>query len=305
MQIFLIQGESLTENPVRRRLRDGAFPSKFPGLPSYLSIKIPPRRPQSTSFEERRNKKIQETENQAAEFLESDRVPSFEDISTEKLALPSSWNIITWKDEKQFILEEMVLDEESKPKLGFSLTVLKTLQFQLVVDDKFLSTSKVNHITKKQVIERYSDIFNILAFLKSYHESTVTKEDVIEHCIKKLNFAIESCDNTEIVTKLSFINSQLSLLNGPAQSRRYSPSFIWTALSWMKTSPALYRLLQTEGFLTLPSIGYLKQISSSFTLESGLSTSVISYLETREKQLTSEQKTVSLVLDEVNYSIVN
>ena len=303
---FLIPGESLTGDPVRRRLKDGAFPTKFPGLPSYLSIKIPPKRLQSTSFEERQNKKVQEAENQAAEFLESDCVQSFAEISDEKLRFPPSWNIITWKDDKQLVLEEIVFDEDSKPKLGFSLTVFETLQFQLVSEDRFVSTSKVHHIAKKQVIERYSDISNILAFLKSYQESAVTKEDIIDHCIKKLSSALEDCDkNSEISTKLSFISSQLSLLNGPAQSRRYSPSFIWTALSWMKTSPALYRLLLSEGTLTLPSIGYLKQISSSFSLESGLSTGVISYLDTRAKQLTAEQKTVSLILDEVMHESKN
>ena len=80
---------------------------------------------------------------------------------------------------------------------------------------------------------------------------------------------------------------------------RYRPEFVWTALSWMKTSPALYRVLQTDGLLTLPTMRYLKRISSSFSLETGLSTGVISYLKTRCASLSQEQKSVVLMIDEV------
>ena len=162
-----------------------------------------------------------------------------------------------------------------------------------------LPASKVNHICKLQLIKRHSDILNLLAFLRSY-KGTEKVEDVIEHCIRKLNAAIAECDeNLFIFKKLSFIKSQLKLVKQAGLSRRYPPTFIWTALSWFKTSPALYRLLLSDGLMTLPSIGYLKQISGSFSLETGLSTCVITYLDTRIKHLEENQKTVSLLIDEV------
>ena len=73
----------------------------------------------------------------------------------------------------------------------------------------------------------------------------------------------------------------------------------------MKTSPALYRVLQTDGVLTLPSMRYLKQIASSFSLETGLSAGVISYLKTRVANLSEEQKSVALMIDEVSLMFYN
>ena len=73
----------------------------------------------------------------------------------------------------------------------------------------------------------------------------------------------------------------------------------------VKTSPSLYPLLQNDGLLALPSIGYLKQISSSFSLETGLSTGVCSYLKTRIASLSQEEKTVVLMIDEVLVCEIN
>ncbi len=269
-----------------------------------MSTKAPAKRSGNASFEERQRKEVLRTEQESNTFLKSDQVNDFEDLTGRAIDFPSSWNIVSWKDEEKIVLEEVTFDEESKPKFAFSLTVFRSLKFVLVSGDSILPLSKVSHISKTQMIKRHSDISNLLAFLRSY-KGTDKVEDVTEHCIRKLNAAIAECDeNSLIFKKLSFIKSQLNLVKQTGLSRRYPPAFIWTALSWFKTSPALYRLLLSDGLMTLPSIGYLKQISGSFSLETGLSTSVISYLDTRIIHLEENQKTVSLLIDEV-FSLYN
>jgi hypothetical protein len=68
--------------------------------------------------------------------------------------------------------------------------------------------------------------------------------------------------------------------------RRYSARLLWMAITWMKTGPAVYR--------------HLHRLSNAYTLETGLSSSTIAYLQERIKPLTESEKTVELLIDEVS-----
>jgi hypothetical protein len=131
-------------------------------------------------------------------------------------------------------------------------------------------------------------------------------EDVIGHCILKLTKILEGpqvIDESK-GKKISFLIEQLQLANQTVHSRRYSTNFLWSAISWLKTSPVLYKLLIEDGLLTLPSSSYLKQLSGAFSLESGLSSSTMAYLAERIKNLSDQDKTVALAIDEVIYYVI-
>ena len=183
----------------------------------------------------------------------------------------------------------------------FNLSIQNDLQFSMFSHGVSIPLSKVSYITPNGRIERYSDISNLMAFLKNYSEMPPESLDLIDHCVKLLRKLIQESPDTDetLVKKVSFILEQLTLAKQNPNSRRYSTSFLWSAIIWMKTSPALYKLISDDGFLTLPSQSYLKQLSSSFSLESGLSTSTILYLKERIKHLTDREKTVGLAIDEV------
>ena len=230
--------------------------------------------------------------------METDKIASFEDIILNPPVLPSTWKIISWQNEEKLVLEEIIFDEEGKPKLGYSLTILESLAFNLVKGETKLPASRVKHICKFERIERFSDVSNILAFLRSDLNLKENQKDQLKLCVSNLSTFIEAQDEaSDEYKKLLFLRDQLALIN--KTHRRYCSSFVWTALTWFKTSPALYRLIQKDGLLTLPSIRYLKQISSSFSLETGLSTGVCSYLKTRISALSQEERTVVLMIDEV------
>ena len=70
-------------------------------------------------------------------------------------------------------------------------------------------------------------------------------------------------------------------------------------MTWNTISPALYRQLLDEAFLTLPSVRYLKRITSSLSVETGLTNSTIEYLKARLKSLSEWDKIIALLMDEV------
>ena len=172
---------------------------------------------------------------------------------------------------------------------------------KLYSQDFLLPATKVSHITNSGKIERQSDISNILAFLNNFSDMPANPEDVVDHCVLKLTKVLEESQNIDEVKskKISFLVEQLQLANQTVHSRRYSTNFLWAAIGWLKTSPVLYKLLIDDGFLTLPSCSYLKQLSGAFSLESGLSPSATAYLTERIKTLSDQEKTVALAIDEV------
>lgn len=125
----------------------------------------------------------------------------------------------------------------------------------------------------------------------------------INHCMQKLIYVCDQLgEREELQQKVTFLTEQLRLLGSKPNSRRYSTSFLWSCLKWMKTSPALYKVLLHEQLITMPSIGYLKEISSAFSLQSGLSPATLAYLQERVKPLAPQEKIVSLLIDEVCFT---
>jgi hypothetical protein len=285
-----------------RRLKKEAIPRRFPNCPSYLSTKKPKERSETSTSTARRRKQAEKAESEAELFLGLDSVESFEELS-DKLPtqFPPSWSVTTLKDEDKIVLEDLTVDEDGKPTLKFSLTILKSLEFVLSSKDVIVPTSKVKHITLNKKIQRHSDVLNILAFLNSFSDGQPNVQDVINYCISKLSDAGKEVqtENSSLSTKIEFLIEQLKLSIVPPGGRRYSARLLWTAITWMKTGPAVYRLLLADGSLTLPTFSHLHRLSNAYTLETGLSSSTIAYLQERIKPLTESEKTVELLIDEV------
>ncbi len=287
-----------------KRLKSDAVPRIFPGLPSYLSVPKPKDRPSTSTSTARRERQAQALEDEAKLFLSQDNIENFEQLSANiPTDFPPSWNIITLKNEEQIFFDEISFNEEGKPAFRFSLSVKTDLELCLFSKDISVPVSKVLYITDNGRIKRYSDVFNILAFLNSYSEVPPKPEDVINSCISKLNGLLENVDDEEEnqLKKVSFILEQLKLVNQSPHKRRYSTNFLWMAITWQKTSPVLYKLMSQEAFLTLPSTSYLKQLSGAFSLQSGVSPSTMAYLKERVSNLTAEEKVVALAIDEVSF----
>jgi len=103
---------------------------------------------------------------------------------------------------------------------------------------------------------------------------------VVKNCAKKLSdLSNETVPVSEdVIPKLEFVIEQLLLMIAPVHGRRYSPQLLWSSLSWMKSGPALYKILASGGSLTLPSVSRLQQLSSAYRLETGFD-SIISFVK--------------------------
>ena len=288
-----------------RCLKKNAIPRVFPGCPSYLSKKkTEPRSTKATSTV-RRQLLIDEAEREAEEFLESDKTASLEElISQLPKDFPSAWNITTSRGQESLLLEEVAFDVDGKPFFKFSLTISQDLSFVMFIGDVRVSFARVKHITKEQKITRHSDVENILAFLNHLSEEAPAKVDVIQDCVRKLEMLAQTNDgaDAQFIEKISFISEQLKLSTSSNRSLKYSANLTLTAMTWQKTSPALYRVLKSDGRLSLPSVSYLRRLSSAYHLESGLSSATVAYLSERVKALSDQEKLVSLQIDEVSYT---
>ena len=295
------QSEKLTI----QRLKPTAIPRKFPGCPSYLSTKKPQQRAESCRSEERRRRLIQKAESEAEAFLQQDKINSQDELCISKFDFPPSWNITSIKISSRLIFEGVNFHQDGKPFFKFTLTVNELLSFSLTSNEVSVPTGLVKHIVPNNFIERHSDVFNILAFIRSYSESDAKSEDIIQDCIQKMSSSKDLQNNShQDAPKIKFLIQQLQLAMLPAQSRRFSPDFLWTCIRWMKTSSTLYDALIKENLLCLPSSSHLKRLSSAYCLETGLSESTTAYLSERVKSLTEEEKTVAILIDEV-FSLIN
>ena len=286
-----------------RQLKKNAIPRVFPGCPSYLSKKKNETRSLKATSTARRQLLISEADREAEEFLDSDKTASLDElISRLPKDFPSSWNITTTRGHGSVFLEEVAFDDDGKPFFKFGLTISQDLSFVMFVGDVQVSLAKVKHITKEPKINRHSDVENILAVLNHLSDEAPAKLDIVDDCVRKLEKLAQVSQSTDaqFSEKISFISEQLKLSASSNRALKYSANLTLTAMMWQKTSPALYRVLKSDGRLSLPSVSYLRRLSSAYHLESGLSSATTAYLSERIKALSDQEKLVSLQIDEVS-----
>ena len=259
------------------------------------------QRSEAATREARAHREEEKVEAETCHFLQADQISTLNSLRALRSSdFPTSWNVITHQSTDTILFEEISFDEDGMPGFKFSVTVESDLQATIFARGLKLPLKKISHIVRNGKVERISDVSNICAFLNSYADTSPAADDIIASCVAKLELVLQENDAEEVsIPKLNFLTEQLRLLKGSSQSNRFSTSFLWAAITWQKTSPALYKLLREDGLMTLPSISYLKQLSSSFSLASGLSNSALAYLEERIKTLSPKEKTVALAIDEV------
>ena len=68
---------------------------------------------------------------------------------------------------------------------------------------------------------------------------------------------------------------------------------------WLSVSPALYKQIQSEGNIQLPSERYARQLTGAITADLTLSESTLAYLKARMSKLLPKDHAINLILDEV------
>jgi hypothetical protein len=140
-------------------------------------------------------------------------------------------------------------------------------------------------------------VLNTIAFLKNV-DPVLPPADVIDFVSLQLAELLPDVDEAQ-QRRLSFIIEQLDMCLTAPKGRRYSPFLIACATMWLTTSTALYNQLIQEDLFCLPSVRYLKRLSSALSAETGLTESSVQYLKARVEKLSARERIVTIVIDEV------
>jgi len=169
---------------MKKHLKPTAVPTIFPGLPSYLSQKSSCERSENATSFSRHAEASKRANEQAKQFLASDNVQNFAQLKQNfEKHLPSSENIFSLKKNSNVFVEEMVFNDD-EPKILYGIQIEDSLKFQAFVNGALVSHRSTTHICQDGKIERFSDIANICAFLRSLANDQV-KIKILQHWIVK------------------------------------------------------------------------------------------------------------------------
>ncbi len=281
----------------RKSLRKEAIPSVFPNLPTYLSSQPPQERLTAATTSERLAKQQEVLDNEVQAFFEADTISSLDYLKGRlyEINLPAGTDVIVHEKSVLFV---KFLEESKVLEILYSLQVLEDLTLHLTFCGEKFPDWKIRHLLEDRLT--LSSIGNVVAFLKNRAEENMS-ENVLEECISRVckKLLSHTEDDPALRKKFGFICEQLELAFKKPASRRFSQDLLACCALWENVSPALYRQMHAEGFLTVPSVRRLHQLSHALITETGLQPSSLAYLQARSKKLSEDQKLVVLMIDEI------
>ncbi|CAB4060551.1 unnamed protein product [Lepeophtheirus salmonis] len=161
-------------------------------------------------------------------------------------------------------------------ELLYDLQIRRYLSFNMFFHSKPVLQSEIRHICGLETIPRFSDISNILAFMKN--KSGISHQLNILMAKKLLEYIPEE-KGSEYNDHISFIIKQLQLHLSLLKGQRNSSRLLEIALFLQNTSPALYNQLCESRERILPSIKYSKKLSRAFNIDRGCIVSTSEYLQ--------------------------
>ena len=99
--------------------------------------------------------------------------------------------------------------------------------------------------------------------------------------------------------KTTFLIEQMELTFMQNMHRHYLPDLFPTCALWENTLCNVYKKIQEEGLLTIPSQRYIHKLTSALSVDTGLTDSTWKYLDARVTKLNERAKIGSLLIDEV------
>ena len=283
----------------RKELKAGAIPSQLPDCPLYLS-KTPVKERatiRSSSASRLQMQQLREQDD-ADKVREKDRFSSLVELDA-KLdpdTLPPDV-IVSYSDRSRMFLS---VSEDGKPAIKYCLKISESLHFEMWCQGKkfYKKYFPDPEISTSQYLNSCNSLIKILNFLRENFvgcaEDVKTEKDLLNEIVDQLHNE-KLCDNR----KISFLTEQLSLVFIKPNARRYSSSLLAMAFMWQSISPALYRQVDSDGVLTLPSVKHVRALTSAVGADLKLTDPARKYLQTRFSKLKPDDHDVSLLMDEV------
>ena len=199
------------------------------------------------------------------------------------ISLPSDVQKVVSTD---YVLLHKLIFRENVPELQYSVQVHSDLSLTICHSKEKLKTSYIErNISRDSKTNTCSKLSEIIHHLENIEVIELSDQDVIDVIVEKLKDARFEGNN-----KVNFLAEQLNLLFKRPNARRYSPSMLAMAALLHGVSPACYKQLYNDGFLTLPSPSHLRRLCSAIDIDSmSLTDSAIAYIIARFKKLPERQ----------------
>ena len=234
--------------------------------------------------------------------IELDSINSLSDVSEYLTKYKHKHEILCGKtkyiieDDKVIIYDIETENEEQKLKLKYNFFINADLHYKLWLFDNPVSPIRFKHITENTKISCFTEVLHLLEFLQNLPAEPLLPDEALYFVDKLKN--IETPNNL-VNSKLLFLIEQLHLTFMHNKHRRYSADLLSTCVLWENTSTNLYKQIREEGHLTIPSLRYIKKLTSAVSVDTGLTTTGKKYLEARFAKLQEREKIGSLIIDEV------
>ena len=294
---------AVSDQPLRRILKDGSVPSIFPNAPAYLSTPTgPPRRTSKATPTSRREQQLLEMNILGESFRANDDISelSLIELSSriqDETTAPSGFTVVIVGD--LLFVYFLKIQTDNTPTIIASITVQNDFTIVVSVNAKVVPSSEYADLLKGK-LRSMSQIINLMARVKAWTENImpISFNSTIEMAIAFIEKGIEALDeDDEEHRKISFIIEQLHLLTKRKFGRQYSPQL--TILSFLihSASPAAYTVLLEEDILRFPSKSTLKKVTKTLNNHGALDNT--NYLKLRVSKLNAFERTVLLIIDEI------
>ena len=153
-----------------RKLKPTSFPSKFPSLPSYLSIAVPEPRTETTSVKARFKAEELRHDANIKEFFSAEKVNNLTDLlkKLENEKLPEKVCILE-VNESEAVIGTISKSKSNIPEISFSLVISKDLTYQMFCKSVTVPHIEVKNICNEDFIENSTNVLNLVKILMLWH----------------------------------------------------------------------------------------------------------------------------------------
>ena len=280
----------------KRYLKDDAVPSIFPNLPAYFTTPHTTPRSGMATSSKRMETEASIIERQNDEFLNLDRIISYEDLLEKFKKEGEQSGVISFETDLGFHV--VSVSASLPPKITSSITVNRSLHVSVYHNEKQVQQKHFKHIIPTESsISHLSQLINLVAFVKNLPQTSLTI-DHYQTAINSLSACLSENENTHDENKrIQFLKEQLELSCRSKYARRYSPDTLVLAYILHSASAASYTTLLQQNVLCLPSTQVIKNISKRLDSDRGLDDS--QYLRMRCSKLSVFETVVALAIDEI------
>jgi hypothetical protein len=281
----------LLKNP---RLKDGAVPSVFPNLASYLSK---PAIKERTDPEFRRETISKRQNDEVENFMKADIINNFNDlIATFSIEL----NLIGWEHKiVEFGIYFFTLNFNDSLNIETTIYINECLEVKVFIKGEELTPQDLKWILPYDLkIYRWSQLINLLARYKDSSDSYIPPVlSILKRSLTLLTTTREQAkeQHFEQIKQLEIIVDQVRQIVN--KKPKYAASTVVMAFILYSQSPTCYELIRQ--FFILPHKRYLQSISSSLQISPNSDFGNKNYLLNVSKSLTALERVVLLLVDEI------